>query len=443
MPHLARGHIIHAGILACYAEEHDGLTAIFCIRSDTQVKLALSPHHSRITGLSIFSWTMCWSHPVVALMQEKLLNLTALRLLRRPSIGQPEAPAIWCLVDLSNICVLQTASTDLPPKNIARNLKHLELCSRPYRAGLFASALNHCSSLVSLKLMHAVPEEWRDSPIPAGGQGPSAVVSLPGLRTISICDVSVAIQGVLCRVSLPQVVKVQLYITDPYTHDQPVLEQILSTATILRSQTVPSIARLYVGNTRPKGRVQLLGYTAEGQERLVVSRWGDFEPALAQLIRPFAHSAVTALAINLPHLPPKLDRTPWEQDDSFMPPVRLQRLELLEGMSLKTKQRFVRWFLRSCGREGRPLAEDRTLCWSFNVERGRDRHSHGSLLGLETVLAEFSEQRLGRLELYGTPFTGQIFTNVARVPTHPGRCADVAERHMARLKEQVAHVVIL
>ncbi|KAI0657149.1 hypothetical protein C8Q70DRAFT_1005728 [Cubamyces menziesii] len=402
-----------------------------------------APHIDRIAEMTVDYNNIRESTPVLMkLLRQGMPNLTTLHYFptHRPWILLDTWPAITDAF-FPNLRRLDTATsllTKLSP-SLMQSLQHLTL--RGYLASHnthdLAVELGRCPSLVSLTFQSAVPDSWL---LTRDAEAHSGFIQLRHLRRLSIEDYAIRIRSILHRAALSPTVHLTL---DIRVSEKSSFMSVFSDSTSLHSHILPSISRLYLGCVQAKGHVRILGFIQNGQEQLNVARWHDFAAVLAHIMEPFAGSGATALAIHLPHLPITLERASWDQDGSVPCPMHLRQLELLGGTPLKLKQRFTRWFLRSCGCDGRPTSDESTLCWVFNVERGREQHSREDLWGLEAVLAEHPGQKLGVLELYGTTLSGQIFTNVSRVPTNPARCAEVVEAHMARLSSLVSQVVIV
>ncbi|KAI0333095.1 hypothetical protein GY45DRAFT_348110 [Cubamyces sp. BRFM 1775] len=417
-----------------------------CIR-DIE-RRAFCPHIDRIAEMTV-KYETATSIPVfMDIINEGVPNLTTLHYFPMHRQSQwlfPDTFPWPAGIDtlFPNLRELDTTPSVLGKLSspLMRNLQHLTLTGylMAHLIDDLLAELNRCSSLVSLTLQQAVPNSWTSTyrhPVEAHPK-PS---QLSHLRRLSVKDSGLYIQAALQNIMPSPIVHLTLSFVPRVADD---LMLVFSGPTILGSHILPSLTRIYVGYVQAKGRVRMLGFTRDGQEQLDVARWYDFAAVLSHIMQPFAHSEVITLAIHLPHLPILLERASWDQDGSVPCPIHLRRLELLGGTPLKLKQRFTRWFLRSCGRDCRPTSDERTLCWVFNVERGREQQSREDLWGLEAVLAEHGNQKLGVLELYGTTLSGQIFTNVARVPTNPTRCAEIVEPHMARLSELVSQVVIV
>ncbi|KAH9890475.1 hypothetical protein C8Q73DRAFT_704480 [Cubamyces lactineus] len=404
---------------------------------------AYGPHIDRIAEMTV-EYNDQESTPVfMKMVRQGLPNLKTLHYfpMSWPWGGRPLPLDTWPAgtdAFFPNLHRLDTAPSLLNrlSPSLMQSLQHLTLrgCIIGNHTCDLAAELKRCPSLISLTLQRAVPDSWVRT------RGVEARLQLLHLQRLSIEDDRSQIRGVLHRAVLSPAVHLTLDI-GAYREDD--LMPVFSGSTILRSHILPSLSRLYLGYVHAKGRIRMLGFTQNGQEQLDVARWYDFAAVLAHIAQPFADSGATVLAIHLPHLPITLERASWDQDGSVPCPIHLCRLELLGGTPLKLKQRFTRWFLRSCGRDGRPTSDERTLCWVFNVERGREQQSREDLWGLEAVLAEHPDQKLGTLELYGTTLSGQIFTNVSRVATNPVRCAEVVEAHLARLSNLVSQVLIV
>ncbi|KAI0648482.1 hypothetical protein C8Q79DRAFT_576447 [Trametes meyenii] len=232
------------------------------------------------------------------------------------------------------------------------------------------SRLVSCPSLLSLTLLeYAAPANWAD--VNASDARPRQTVQLPLLKLLTIQDWDRDALNFLCHIDLPSCVRIRLSI-DPDSDDPDGFRRIFTEPSLLRCHIMPYINHLYLGNTRAKGRVRLLGFTSTGEERLDIGRWRDDEDALRDLLSPFSSSGVTSLSINLPTLPPMMQDFPWDNLDTLAPLPLLRRMELLGGTPLETKRRFVRWFWRSALAVGTSSPGELTLCWVLNVERGRD-----------------------------------------------------------------------
>ncbi|KAI9069460.1 hypothetical protein FKP32DRAFT_65693 [Trametes sanguinea] len=383
-------------------------------------------------------------------LEQGMPNLTTLNYhatYRHPRDLPPLDP--WLPVNLNEQCLPRLRRLHvytrfgLPPSASFRaSLLELSLTGDPAPGPMadidyFVQALSACTSLESLELVEAIPAPWVLGDTPRKRRDAGRALRLPQLRALTVaqCHVRAALGA--------------LWLTDaaPSTHIRVRFPSGISGAyktlfeedTILRSHTIPSLVHVYIGTTRRKGRIRALGYTSDGIERFALGAWGYDDECLFRHLLPFANSPVTTLAINLPALP-VLSCCELEWTGYCPLPRQLRRFELLQRTPLAIKRRFLRWLLDTAPQS---RTRDMTLCWTVDVERGWEKESHEDLLALEAVLAEFPEHRLGRLELYGFTLKGLNTTHASLLPTNPGRCAEVAEPHMASLSELVGEVIVM
>lgn len=280
---------------------------------------------------------------------------------------------------------------------------------------------------------------------PLGGE-------LHRLRRLYLAGSVPSIIDMLAQLNVPPSVDLQLRCDD-------VGAVIAAPGTVLSRHIFPALARLYLGRTHRSSGVRLLGYVrSHGQdeftERLNVAIPRDWtaENALAELLRPFAASGATALAIDLPRLPPLLEASVWGQpsgvgadsDDVFLLPRALNRMELLGGTPGAVKVRFARGFVRNTAMGASATL---TLCWVLDVARewASEERAREELEMLRQLLEEFDAvgRRLGRLELYSTLQSWAVATRASEVSTYARRCTEVAGSFLPRFEELVDTVVLV
>ncbi|EIW60999.1 uncharacterized protein TRAVEDRAFT_46226 [Trametes versicolor FP-101664 SS1] len=280
---------------------------------------------------------------------------------------------------------------------------------------------------------------------PLGGE-------LRSLHRLYLAGSVPSIIDLLAQLNVPPSVHLQLRCDD-------VGAVIAAPGTVLSRHIFPALARLYLGRTHRSGVVRLLGYArSDGQdeftERLNVAIPRDWtaENALAELLRPFAASGATALAIDLPRLPPLLEASVWGQpsgvgadsDNVFLLPRALNRMELLGGTPGAVKVRFARGFIRNTSLGASAAL---TLCWVLDVarERALEERAREELERLQQLLEEIDAvgRRLGRLELYGTLQSWVVATRASEVSTYARRCTEVAGSFLPRFEELVDTVVLV
>ncbi|OSD02147.1 hypothetical protein PYCCODRAFT_1478011 [Trametes coccinea BRFM310] len=428
--------MVHATLLVFYERE----------------RATIARHADRLDRITVKFFDAASMHAFANALQEGMPNLSTLNY--HPSYHPPRAAFPldpWLSINeqcLPNLRRLSVHSRFGLPPSASFRASLLELALIGYVApgpladiDCFIDTLNACTSLVSLELKEAVPEAWMvnhilGEPWAAGHR----VVELPQLRALTVDDTEVvAAFGALRGFVLAPTTRIEVKLgRGPGNY-----EDLFSADTLLRRHTFPSLQHVYLGTTRRKGRIRALGYTKDGTERFDLAGWDYDDDILYRHLVPFVDSPVTTLAINLPSLPMGLSKVLWDRYEYCPPPRQLLRLELLQRTPLAIKTRFLRWLFRSAAVGCKHPVGDMTLCWTVDVERGLEKRSHEDLLGLETVLAEFPEQTLGRLELYGITLKGLNITHALRVPTNPERCTEVAEPHMPRLSELVSEVIVM
>ncbi|KAL7282886.1 hypothetical protein ACG7TL_002301 [Trametes sanguinea] len=433
---LSDPRMVHATFLVFHERERD----------------TIARHAERLDRITVKFFDAASMHAFANALQEGMPKLYTLNY--HPSYHPPEAAFPldpWLSINeqcLPNLRRLSVHSRFGLPPSASFRASLLELALIGYVApgpladiDCFVDTLNACTSLVSLELQNAVPEAWvvdhsLDEPLATSHR----VVRLPQLRALTVDETEVAaVLGALCGFDLASTTRIEVKL-GPSPGDYG---DIFRAATILRRHTFPSIEHVYLGTTRRHHRNRAIGYAKDGTERFALGRWNYYDDSFYRHLLPFVGSPVTTLAINLPSLPMGLSKALWERYGYCSPPRQLRRLELLQRTKLVIKKCFVRWLLRSAARGCKNPVGDMTLCWTVNVERGLEKDSHKDLLGLVSVLEEFPEQRLGRLELYGFTLKGIDITHASRVPTNPRLCAEVAEPHMPRLSELVSEVIVV
>ncbi|OJT02022.1 hypothetical protein TRAPUB_7556 [Trametes pubescens] len=411
----------------------------------------LAPHASRIVHLSIWLATETCVQRFDAVLKAGLPNLASLYY-SAESLAYGTWQPLRPLSDCSLPALRQVHIPAISPLDrwVTPTVEHIILYRFSGDMRHLRNGLSRCRSLKSLTIS---PFNLNVSTQLMPHADLSPKVEMCGLRRLYLAGTAPSIIDILAQFNVPPSVHLQLRCDD--------VGSVIAAPTIIARHIFPALASLYLGRTHRSGGVRLLGYThshvaGKFNERLNVGIWRDWsvKDALAELLRPFAASGATALAIDLPRLPLMLEASGWGQpsgvdvdadsDSVFLLPRALSRMELLGDTPGAVKVRFARAFVRDIAKGASATL---TLCWVLDVarERASEERAREELEMLRQLLAEFDAagRRLGRLELYGTLQIWVVATRAGKVSTNVRRCAEVARSFLPHFEELVDTVVLV
>ncbi|KAI0823859.1 hypothetical protein BC628DRAFT_484576 [Trametes gibbosa] len=226
----------------------------------------------------------------------------------------------YCNDHLSNLPHLHVDFKSLPTPSCANTcLTTLMIEILPYAIPESAAKLRLFQRLNFLTVDVEPVQRWASPEtleVPMLPSSDEEIINLPSLTHLSMRATTSAAICTLYRLRWFHP-RACLTLLDLEVSDEHIdLLPIFGAPTVLRQHILPSIVHLYLGRTRKRRHVRLLGYDRSDVVRLEISLWrekrGSSHDVLANILRPFEpFRGIASLAFDLPNLPVALLRGPW------------------------------------------------------------------------------------------------------------------------------------